>query len=75
MKKRGRSIASSQNASLFILNSNTPRGSLHFLVFYMSTESVIRTLKKFQEDGLIKITGKTFEVIYGEGLMKICHLG
>jgi len=41
----------------------------------MSTESVIRTLKKFQEDGLIKITGKTFEVIDGEGLMKICHLG
>ena len=41
----------------------------------MSTESVIRTLKKFQDDGLIKITGKTFEVIDAEGLMRICHTG
>ncbi len=41
----------------------------------MSTESVIRTLKNFQDDKLIKITGKTFEVIDPEGLMKICHLG
>ena len=41
----------------------------------MSTESVIRTLKKFQEDGLISITGKKFEVIDSQGLMKICHLG
>ena len=41
----------------------------------MSTESVIRTLKNFQEDGLIKIKGKTFEVVDTEGLMKICQLG
>ncbi|NQU32745.1 MAG: Crp/Fnr family transcriptional regulator [Bacteroidetes bacterium] len=41
----------------------------------MSTESVIRTLKKFQEDGLIKMTGKTFEVVDVEGLMRICQLG
>ncbi len=41
----------------------------------MSTESVIRTLKNFQDDGLISIKGKTFEVIDYEGLMKICQLG
>ena len=41
----------------------------------MSTESVIRTLKNFQDDGMIKIIGKTFEVIDPEGLMKICQLG
>ncbi|MFK5857558.1 MAG: Crp/Fnr family transcriptional regulator [Bacteroidota bacterium] len=41
----------------------------------MSTESVIRTLKHFQDDGLIKITGKTFEVIDPDGLMRICQLG
>ena len=41
----------------------------------MSTESVIRTLKNFQDDGMIKITGKTFEVIDPDGLMKICQLG
>lgn len=41
----------------------------------MSTESTIRTLKKFQEDNLIRITGKTFEVIDADGLMRICQLG
>ncbi len=41
----------------------------------MSTESVIRTLKKFQEDNLIKIKGKTFEVVDADGLMRICQLG
>lgn len=41
----------------------------------MSTEGVIRTLKNFQDDGLIKINGKTFEVVDPEGLMKICQLG
>jgi len=41
----------------------------------MSTESVIRTLKSFQDDGLIRMNGKSFEVIDPEGLMKICHLG
>jgi len=41
----------------------------------MSTESVIRTMKKFQDDGLIKNTGKRFEIIDPEGLLKICELG
>jgi len=41
----------------------------------MSTESVIRTLKHFQEDGLIEMTGKAFKIIDPEGLMKICKLG
>ena len=41
----------------------------------MSTESVIRTLKNFQDDGLISINGKTFEIIDTEGLMRICQLG
>ncbi len=41
----------------------------------MSTESVIRTLRKFQEDGLINMSGKTMEVKDAEGLMKICQLG
>ncbi len=41
----------------------------------MSTESVIRTLKNFQDDGLISIKGKTFEIINTEGLMRICQLG
>ena len=41
----------------------------------MSTESVIRTLKKFQEDGLIEMSGKTMEVKDPDGLMKICQLG
>ena len=41
----------------------------------MSPESVIRTLKNFQDDGLIKIDGKMFSVIDPEGLGKICQLG
>lgn len=41
----------------------------------MSTESVIRTLKKFQDDGLINNTGKKFEIIDPEGLLRICELG
>jgi len=41
----------------------------------MSTESVIRTLKLFQNDGLIKISGKTFEITDPEGLYKVCQLG
>lgn len=41
----------------------------------MSTESVIRTLKKFQDDGLINMKGKTMEVLDIDGLMKICQLG
>ncbi|MCF8369737.1 MAG: Crp/Fnr family transcriptional regulator [Bacteroidales bacterium] len=41
----------------------------------MSTESVIRILKKFQDEGYIKISGKTFEIINLEGLQRICDLG
>lgn len=41
----------------------------------MSTESVIRILKKFQEDNLIRMTGKTFEVLDQEGLQRICDRG
>ena len=41
----------------------------------MSTESVIRILKKFQDDKLITITGKTFDIVDMEGLQKICDLG
>lgn len=41
----------------------------------MSTESVIRILKKFQEDNLITITGKTFTISDPEGLQRICDHG
>lgn len=41
----------------------------------MSTESVIRTLKLFQDDGLIQTTGKTFEITDPDGLYKICQHG
>lgn len=41
----------------------------------MSTESVIRILKKFQDDNIIKITGKTFEILDIDGLQRICDLG
>jgi len=41
----------------------------------MSTESVIRILKKFQEDKLVTITGKTFEISDSDGLQRICDLG
>jgi len=41
----------------------------------MSTESVIRILKKFQDDNLIEITGKTFFLKDPEELQKICELG
>jgi CRP/FNR family transcriptional regulator len=41
----------------------------------MSPESVIRTLKNFQDDGLIKIDGKMFSVVDPDGLVKICQLG
>ncbi len=41
----------------------------------MSTESVIRTMKKFQDDKLITSNGKTIEIINPEGLLKICELG
>lgn len=41
----------------------------------MSTESAIRILKKFQDDGYIKITGKTFELVDVDGLQRICDHG
>ncbi len=41
----------------------------------MSTESVIRILKKFQEDNLIEINGKRFYLKDPEELQKICDLG
>lgn len=41
----------------------------------MSTESAIRILKKFQDEGFIKISGKTFQILDVEGLTKICELG
>jgi CRP/FNR family transcriptional regulator, polysaccharide utilization system transcription regulator len=41
----------------------------------MSTESVIRTIRRFEEDGLIKTSDKTFEIIDMEGLMDICQHG
>ena len=41
----------------------------------MSTESVIRILKKFQEDNLITITGKTFTINDPDGLQRICDHG
>lgn len=41
----------------------------------MSTESVIRTLKNFQDDKLIAIDGKSIEIIDPKGLAKIFELG
>jgi len=41
----------------------------------MSTESVIRTLKLFQDDGLIENTDKNFKIIDPDGLYKISELG
>lgn len=41
----------------------------------MSTESVIRILKKFQDDGLIEIKGKTFLLKDPGELQKICDHG
>lgn len=41
----------------------------------MSTESVIRILKKFQDEHYIRIDGKSFEIIDLEGLQRVCDLG
>jgi len=41
----------------------------------LSTESVIRLLKDFQKDKLIKIDGKKFSILNPEGLQKICKIG
>ena len=41
----------------------------------MSTESVIRMLKKFKDDGIIKVDGKTVNISNYELLMKISEYG
>lgn len=41
----------------------------------MSTENVIRLLKKFKDDGLIEIEGKSFTIKDYESLIKISELG
>lgn len=41
----------------------------------MSTENVIRILKKFQDDNLITMTGKDIHLNDMEALQKICDLG
>jgi len=41
----------------------------------MSTENVIRTLSEFRKDNIIKIFGKTIEIIDTEGLERISRLG
>lgn len=41
----------------------------------MSSETVIRTLKKFEKEGLIKINGKHFEVLDHDRLKQISELG
>ncbi len=41
----------------------------------MSTESVIRVMKDFKDDGLINIKGKDIELLNVEMLMKISELG
>lgn len=41
----------------------------------MSTESVIRVMKDFKEDSLIKYEGKDFELLNPEMLLKISELG
>lgn len=41
----------------------------------LSTESVIRLLKDFQKNNLIKIKGKVFTILDEDGLRKICKIG
>ena len=41
----------------------------------MSTESVIRTIRRFEDDGLIRTSDKTFEILDTEGLWKVCQHG
>jgi CRP/FNR family transcriptional regulator len=41
----------------------------------MSTESVIRVMKDFKEDGLIKFEGKDIELVNIEMLLKISEVG
>ena len=41
----------------------------------MSTESVIRMLKKFKDDGIIEMHGKTFNISNYDLLRKISEYG
>jgi len=41
----------------------------------MSTENVIRMLKKFKDDGLIEMNGKKFRIVDYDNLQKISALG
>jgi CRP/FNR family transcriptional regulator len=41
----------------------------------MSTESVIRVMKDFKDDGLIQFEGKEIELLDIEKLLKISELG
>ncbi|MCK4922952.1 MAG: Crp/Fnr family transcriptional regulator [Bacteroidales bacterium] len=41
----------------------------------MSTENVIRTLSEFRKDKIIKIFGKTIEIVDNDGLVRISRLG
>lgn len=41
----------------------------------MSPESVIRTIKKFEQDGLIKTKDKKIEILDADGLLQICQHG
>jgi CRP/FNR family transcriptional regulator len=41
----------------------------------MSTESVIRILKKFQDERLIEMNGKVFEIKDSQALQRICNIG
>jgi hypothetical protein len=41
----------------------------------MSTESVIRVLKDFNDEGMIEMTGKMFKIVDFEKLGKISEVG
>ncbi len=41
----------------------------------MTTENVIRILSEFRKDGILKIFGKTIEIVDMERLKRICELG
>lgn len=41
----------------------------------MSTESVIRIMKEFKDDKLIKVTGKTIEILDYDRILKISEVG
>lgn len=41
----------------------------------MTTENVIRILSEFRKDGIIKISGKTIEIVDFKRLEDICHFG